>query len=117
DTGAVVFLNCRERLVRVFRTLRGVADVFPLETEVTDADFHLHLAELPALFEAYRGDVWPGGPYLHAEPIRLTASGKRVGLVWGADIRHWEAADRTAALAEMAPVAEAPGGHSVSLRV
>src|SRR5262249_16033091 len=53
DTGAVVFLHCRERLVRVFRTLRGVADVFPLETEVTDADFHLHLAELPALFEAY----------------------------------------------------------------
>jgi hypothetical protein len=114
--GAEVFLNCRPRLVRLFRTLPGVTEVLPLETEVTGADFHIHLAELPALFEAYRGDVWPGKPYLHAEPLQLTTTGKRIGLVWGADSRHWEASDRTAALAEMAPLAKVPGVQLFSLQ-
>ncbi len=115
--GATVYLNCRPRLVRLFRTLEGVADVLPFEQEAEDAEFQIHLAELPALFEAYRTEnVWPG-PYLSAEPRSLDgATAKRVGIVWGADSRHWEAPDRTASLAEMSPLAEVPGVRLFSLQ-
>lgn len=114
--GATVFINCRPKLVRLFRTLEGVADVLPLEAEAEGAEFQLHLAELPALFEAYRPDnVWPGS-YLRAEPRHLDAKGRRVGLVWGADSRHWEAQERTTSLAEMSPLAEVPGVEFFSLQ-
>lgn len=114
--GATVYLNCRPRLVRLFSTLEGVADVLPLEQEAEDAEFQIHLGELPALFEAHRVEnIWPGA-YLRAEPRSLEAKGKRIGLVWGADSRHWEAIDRTVSLAEMSPLAEVPGVQLFSLQ-
>jgi hypothetical protein len=117
EAGAIVFLNCRPRMVRLFRSLAGVADVLALDTEVAGVEYQIQVGELPALFEAHRSEnIWPGAAYLRAEPRHLTATGKRVGLVWGADSRHWEAADRTAALAEMAPLAEVSGVQLFSLQ-
>lgn len=114
--GATVHLNCRPHLVRLFSSLEGVAGVFPLETEVKEADFQVHLAELPAMFEAHRVEnIWDGA-YLHAEPRRLDGGGRRIGIVWGADSRHWEAQERSASLAEMSPLAEVPGVRLCSLQ-
>lgn len=116
EAGATVFLNCRPKLVRLLRTLKGVADVLPLETEVEGAEFQLHMAELPALFEAHRPEnIW-SGPYLSAEPRSLETKAKRIGLVWGADSGHFEAQDRTASLAEMSPLAEVAGIELFSLQ-
>lgn len=116
DAGAEVIINCRSRLVRLFRSLPGVKDVLPLETAVVGGDFHVNLAELPALFEAHRREnIWQG-PYLSAEPKSLTATGWRVGLVWGTDSRHQEAADRTTTLAEMSLLATVPGVQLFSLQ-
>lgn len=114
--GATVYLNCRPRLVRLFGSLEGVAGVFPLETEVKEVDYQVLLAELPAMFGAHRDEnVWDGA-YLHAEPRRLEGGGKRVGIVWGADSRHWEAQERTASLSELSPLAEVPGVRLCSLQ-
>lgn len=114
--GATVHLNCRPRLVRLFSSLEGVAGVHPFETEVADVDFQIHLAELPALFEAHRAEnVWDGA-YLHAAPRRLEGEGRRVGIVWGADSQHFEAQERSASLAEMSPLAEVPGVRLCSLQ-
>ena len=116
ETGAEVFINCRPRMVRLFGTLQGVREVLPFDREVRSADFQIHFAELPALFGAADGDVWPGKPYLYAEPERINAEAKRVGLVWGTDSRHLEADERSAALAEMAPLASVPGVQLFSLQ-
>ena len=114
--GAIVSVNCRPRLVRLFRSLSGVADVLPLDVPVRDAEFQVHLAELPALLEISEENVWPG-PYLHAEPLRLPTGGFRVGLVWGTDAAHFEADIRSASLADMAPLAAVPDVCLFSLQL
>jgi hypothetical protein len=117
-TGVKVYLNCRPALIRLFRTLRGVLDVLPLDVEAPDVEFQANTAELPFYFGAPEGRVWPEeGPYLSAETIALPPGGKRVGLVWAADSRHLEADDRTAALADMMPLASVPGVRLYSLQV
>jgi hypothetical protein len=116
SAGAVVTVNCRARLVRLFRSISGLADVLPLDVPVQDAELQVHLAELPALFGVSDEDVWAGA-YLHAEPLRLPADGFRVGLVWGTDAAHFEADVRSASLAQMAPLAAVPGVRLFSLQL
>jgi hypothetical protein len=108
-TGATVFLTCRPQLVRLFRSLSCVADVLPADGVVPEADFQIHVAELAAMFSTDGKPVAPDGPYLWAEPMALAGTGRRVGLTWACDSRHWEAGDRCAALADMAPLSRVPG--------
>lgn len=116
--GATVYVNCRPALTRLFQTLDGVHQVAPLEAAAADAEFQFNSAELPCHFGAIEGRIWPDeGPYLHADPIALPAGGKRVGLVWAADSRHLEADERTAVLADMAPLAHVPDVRLWSLQV
>jgi hypothetical protein len=114
--GARVVVNCRPALTRLMRGIEGVAEVLPLDAEVRDADFHVQLAELPAILEPRNGEAWPGAPYLKAEPVPLPGRGKRVGLLWAADARHWDTEDRTATLADMAPLGRVPGVSLFSLQ-
>ncbi|MGE0863603.1 MAG: tetratricopeptide repeat protein [Vicinamibacterales bacterium] len=118
DAGAIVYVNCRPALIPLLKTLRGVQDVLPLDVEAPGVELHANFAELGYYFGAADGRVWPqNGPYLHADPITLPAGGTRVGLVWAADSRHLEADDRTAALADMMPLAQVPGVQLFSLQV
>jgi hypothetical protein len=112
--GAIVTVNCRPALVRLFRSLSGVADVLPLDEPARDAELQVQLAELPALLGISEAD-WQG-PYLHAEPLRLAKRGFRVGLVWGTDAAHFEADLRSASLADMSPLAAVPGVRLFSLQ-
>jgi hypothetical protein len=105
--GAIVTVNCRPALVRLFRSLSGVADVLPLDVPFRDAEFQVHFAELPGLLGISEESGW-AGPYLHAEPLRPPAGSLRVGLVWGTDAAHFEADIRSASLADMAPLAAVP---------
>jgi len=113
--GAIVTVNCRPALVRLFRSLSGVADVLPLDEPAPDAEIQVHLSELPGLLGISEADIWPG-PYLHAEPLRLPEGGIRVGLVWGTDATHFEADLRSASLADMMPLAAVPGVSLFSLQ-
>ena len=116
--GAKVYLNCRPPLVQLFQSLRGIHQVLPFDVEAPGADFHVNTLELPFYFGASEGRVWPDfGAYLSARSIQLQTSGKRVGLVWGADSRHLDASERTAALADMTPLASVPGVRLYSLQV
>lgn len=111
-----ITLQCRPGLVDLFRSLSGVARVLPLETEVSDCDFHVQTAELAAHFGIARGRMWDG-PYLHADaPLELSRGGLKVGLVWATTATHWEGGSRSTSLAEMAPLASVPGVRLYSLQ-
>jgi hypothetical protein len=73
------------------------------------------MAELPALLDISSGEIWPG-PYLHGSPMQLPGKRWRVGLVWAADAQHFEAEDRSTALAQMTPLA-LPGVQLFSLQL
>lgn len=118
DAGATVYVNCRPPVINLFKSLRGVHDVLPLDVAAPDVELHVNAAELGYYFGAAEGRVWPeNGPYLHADPIALPSGGTRVGIVWAADSRHLEADDRTASLAELAPLAQVPGVKLFNLQV
>jgi hypothetical protein len=117
--GAEIHVNCRPALLRLFKTIPGVADVQTIYNEISGAEFQIQPGELPALFEAHRGEFWAAAPYFHAEPskrVERTSGVGRVGIVWAADVGHWEAQDRTVALASMAPLATAAAVHFFSLQ-
>jgi hypothetical protein len=85
---------------------------------VTDADFQLTTTELPIHFGGADGCLWPEpGPYLHAEALGLPKGGLRVGVAWAADIQHSGDAERTAALADMAPLVDVPHARFYNLQV
>jgi hypothetical protein len=115
--GARVGVNCRPGLVRLIQSMPGICEVRPLETAISWADYQVQTAELPALLGMDKGPTWPGEPYFHLEPIRIPGQGAKVGLVWSSDARHWEADDRTSALADMIALASIPGVTLYSLQV
>jgi hypothetical protein len=118
DAGATVYVNCRPAVINLFKSLRGVHAVLPFDEAAPGVELHSNSAELAHYFGAGEGRVWPeNGPYLHADPIALPAGGTRVGIVWAADSRHLEADDRTASLAELAPLAQVPGVKLFNLQV
>jgi hypothetical protein len=103
-------------MVRLLRSISGVRDVLPLNIAADSVELQVRMAELPALLGIGPGQIWPG-PYLYAPPISIAARGLRVGLVWGSDARHLEATDRTASLADMAPLAAVPGVQLFGLQL
>lgn len=113
--GGEIILQCRPGLVDLFGSLRGVAEVRPLEEEVEEVDYHVQTAELAARFGILGDRIWDG-PYLDAEPLTLPGDGIKVGLVWATTATHWEGSSRSAALAEMAPLARIEGVDLFSLQ-
>jgi hypothetical protein len=114
--GAIVTVNCRSSMVRLFRSIPGIDRVLPLEVAVSGAELQVRMAELPALLNISTDGVWPG-PYLYTPPISLPRQGLRVGLVWGSDARHVEAGDRTASLAHMTLLAAVTNVRFFSLQL
>jgi hypothetical protein len=115
--GASVTVNCRSSMVRLFRSIPGMREVLPLDVTAPAAELQVQTAELPALLQISADEIWPG-PYLHARPPHLP--GKRcwrVGLVWAADAQHFEAGDRSACLAQMAPLSAITGVQLFSLQL
>ena len=111
-----ITMQCRPGLVDLFRSLSGVSQVLPLETEVTECDFHVQTAELAAHFGIARARMW-NGPYLHATaPMELSGDGLKVGIVWATSASHWEGGSRSTSLAEMAPLSSVPGVRLFSLQ-
>jgi hypothetical protein len=114
--GASVTVNCRSSIVRLLRSISGVRDVLPIDIVADSVELQVRMAELPALLDIGPDEIWPGA-YLYAAPIRIAARGLRVGLVWGSDARHLEAGDRTASLADMAPLAAVNGVQLFGLQL
>jgi len=89
--GARIIVRTEAPLVRLLRSLPGIADVIGTEEALPSFDFHLPLMSLPALY----GEMPVTVPYLSADPAavdgwrrRLSArQGLKVGLAWSGNPR------------------------------
>jgi Flp pilus assembly protein TadD len=126
--GAVVLAWVPEPLVRLVRTVQGVAGVFTGGGAPPSFDFHCPFVSLPRVFETTVATV-PAEPYLTADPTlvdawaeRLPAAAMRVGLTWAGQTRPWlpgfATVDRrrSAGLAAFARLGAVPGVQFVSLQ-
>jgi len=126
--GARVLAWVPAPLVRLVRTVPGVAAVFSGESAPPPFDFHCPFVSLPRAFGTTVATV-PGKAYLAADrdlaaiwEKRLPDAAMRVGLVWSGQARPWlpgfSTVDRrrSAGLAALAPLAAVPGVRFVSLQ-
>jgi hypothetical protein len=110
---------CQRELLSLFRsafpsvTFVAVGDTLPA------FDYHAPLMSLPH----YLGTILTETPYLKALPAdvaawraRIPAGSLNVGLVWAGNRVHKNDHNRSIALAEFAPLAEAPGVQLFSLQ-
>jgi Flp pilus assembly protein TadD len=127
--GARVVACVPPALLRVVRTVPGVAEVRGLDEPLPPYDFQCPFFSLPRAFETTPDTIPAPIPYLSADPAlketwnrRLPAGKMRVGLVWAGQARPSAAgfialdARRSTTLATLAPLAEVPGVLFVSLQ-
>lgn len=129
DRGARVVLEVQPPLVRLIRTLPGVAEVIVRGEPLRPFDTHCPLLSLPLAFGTELQTIPSTVPYLHADPAAIAAwgtqlpiGGLRVGLVWAGSPHHDDAGAqlidrrRSMPLAELAPLATVPNIRFVSLQ-
>ena len=123
--GGRVVLEVPPALVRLMRTLPGVAEIVVAGDAPPPFDTHCPLLSLPRLFGTTLDNMPHPGPYLQADP-HATASWRRrlpgdalcVGLVWAglADAPATGMQRRSLALADLAPLAGLAGVRFISLQ-
>ncbi|MDR3515576.1 MAG: tetratricopeptide repeat protein [Azospirillaceae bacterium] len=129
--GARIVLRVRAPLVRLLRSLAGVAVVGSLDDPMPPFDYHLPLVSLPPLLGTTLDTIPADVPYLWPVPGEITAwrqrlaalPGRKIGLVWAGDPRayHREAHQldrrRSIPLALFAPLGAIPGISLISLQM
>jgi len=129
DRGARVVLAVQAPLLRLMRSVPGVAEWVPMGGAVS-ADYHLPLMSAPLRFGTTLDSIPAPIPYVTAEPEAAAKWGERlagitglkVGLVWAGDPRPDDRAAnrvdrrRSLALAQFGPLADIPGVTFVSLQ-
>ncbi len=115
DRGAAVVLEVPQALKALLSTLRGVRQLVS-ENETTPAfDLQCPLLSLPLAFGTGISTIPASIPYLHADPGRVSQwaarlaqddpTGRlRVGIAWSGNPRHNNDANRSMALADLAPL-------------
>jgi hypothetical protein len=83
ERGARVILRTEAPLVRLMKTLPGIADVLSVRDEPPPFDFHLPVMSLPSLY----GEMPVAVPYLSAEPAAIDLPGLKIGLAWSGNPR------------------------------
>ena len=130
DRGARVVLEASPPLVRLARSLRGVAEICVGTTTrgprpVPDFHVWVGLASLPHLFGTTPATIPTDIPYLHADPrlvaawgerIRAAGPGVRVGLNWAGRSANPDERWRRLPLAALAPPVRVPGVRLFSLQ-
>ena len=108
--GGRVVLECQRPLVRLFRDIDGVAEIFEVG-KATGFDLHAPMMSLPLLFDTRLDTVPDAVPYLPVpQPPPLPSGGRcNVGLVWAGNPEHSRNRHRSRALAEFMPLASVPG--------
>jgi tetratricopeptide (TPR) repeat protein len=126
ERGARVILRTNPALVRLMRSLPGIADVVSFDDAPPPFDFHLPVMSLPNLY----GEMPVAVPYLFADPAAVDAwrrrlahlPGRRIGLVWSGNPRpgqrsaHLLDSRRSLTRAHFDPLAAIPGVSLVSLQ-
>ena len=126
ERGARVIVRTEPSLVRLLRSLPGVAEVIASGDPLPPFDFHLPLMSLPALY----GEITVPVPYLFADPAGVESwrhcltglPGLKIGLAWSGNPRPGRRAahllDRRRSLtrAHFDDIAAIPGVTLVSLQ-
>ncbi|MGH9720879.1 MAG: glycosyltransferase family 9 protein, partial [Bryobacteraceae bacterium] len=109
--GRVVF-EVQPELLRLMRGLEGVAELVERGAELPRFDCHSPLLSLPRSLGLRVNTIPAQAPYLAAEPAlaerwrTLRRAGCRhIGLVWAGNASHANDANRSIALAKLAPLA------------
>ena len=123
---AHITLICHPALKALLATLDGVDRVLAFDEDVPASgwDFWTPLLSLPYYCQTRADSIPAALPYLHAHANRvarwraLLPRGKlRVGLVWKGNPKFENDADRSLShLSQLAPLAEVPGVHFISLQ-
>jgi hypothetical protein len=127
--GARVVVWAPAPLLRLLRSVDGVAEVLDDASTLPRFDFQCPFVSLPRVFDTSLANIPGGLPYVSADPClrqrwaaRLPQDGLRVGLVWAGQARpHLEGftivdARRSTSLATLAPLGVVPGVRFVSLQ-
>ncbi|MDR3515503.1 MAG: tetratricopeptide repeat-containing glycosyltransferase family protein [Azospirillaceae bacterium] len=128
--GGRVVLRVWNPLVRLLRTVPGVADVISAAGDLPRFDYHLPLMSLPHVFGTDPAHIPASVPYVTAAPDAVAAwrrrlaavPGLKIGLVWAGDPRRNDHAAhridnrRSLHLADFAPLADIPGLALISLQ-
>jgi Flp pilus assembly protein TadD len=129
ERGARVIVSVPPPLLRLMRTVPGVAAVFNSNDPPPEHDFYCPFFSLPRAFNTTPETIPAPIPYLRADPTlierwrsRLPGASLRVGLVWAGQARPelpgFATLDgrRGMALETMAPLGTVPGVVFVSLQ-
>ena len=123
--GARVVLACARPLLRLLRTLPGIAEVVEHGERLPPYDFRVDQMSLPRLFATQPTDIPLPGGYLVPDPALAAAwqaampaagAARRVGLVWAGNPLHSNDARRSIPLGLLAPVLATPGVRFVGLQ-
>jgi Flp pilus assembly protein TadD len=118
ERGARVILRTQAPLVRLLKTLPGIADVVSMADQLPPFDFHLPVMSLPSLY----GEMPVPIPYLSADPAVIDLPGRRIGLAWSGNPRpgqrsaHLLDARRSLTRAHFDDIAAIPGVSVISLQ-
>jgi len=121
--GARVILEMPEPLMALMAGLGGVSELIAKGSGLPKIDFHCPLMSLPHAFGTELATVPADIPYLAAPADRTakfagelaTLKSPRIGLVWSGRATHHNDLNRSLALAQLAPLFEAPASF-VSLQ-
>ncbi len=117
--GCRPILVLAKELVRLARTLPGVGPVVPAGSPLPAADRQLPLCDLPhVLHRTEPADSW-AGPYLSPDrpPAFENTGRRRVGVAWAGSPLHENDANRSASLADLAPLLDLPRIDWISLQI
>jgi tetratricopeptide (TPR) repeat protein len=113
ERGARVILEAPKGLLRLFRSLEGVAELLAPGDTPPDFDFHAPLLSLPLAFQTTLHTIPGRVPYLNAPAIRTKAS---IGLCWAGNPGNSNDQNRSVPLRELIPLLEVPGVRFLSLQ-
>lgn len=114
--GARVVIDAQKPLVPLLQTLPGECDIIAAGDPLPDFDFHIPIMSLPLAFATTLETIPAETPYLFSDPARRKAWRKilgkkkrpRIGLVWAGKSTYQQDDLRSLALAQVAPLFEAP---------
>ncbi len=125
--GVRIILDVQRPLVRLFRTVPGVAEVIPSGDPLPPFDYHAPVVDLPERFGTTLETIPANVPYFKADPAlssmwRTRLEGlarpgaKKIGIVWAGSTTFEGDRFRSPGLTAFRPLLDVPGTHVFSLQ-
>ncbi len=123
ERGGTVVAEIQPQLLPILTNIAGVDRLVSAGSPPGPFDVHCPLMSLPGVLGLSMDQLWTG-PYLSADPNRIEAWGRRlsdergfrVGICWQGNRKHLFDAQRSFALAQLAPLADVADVELVSLQ-